>query len=246
MAPLERFFSARSSLDDKIKFGSEDDVLDAADLWVDSQPSSQSKKVQFCSTVAIVRIQSKKTLPSSIKSTLWYHKKDYTRFRESCREFHQRPSVRPCHSPSSNDHDEDEYCSRGLEKFSRNGTLQYTERYTRMLNDFYLVRITGGSEDEIARLLVAHSNVCKQEALERARKDERDALLYHMKSVRSSTDSLLISNLLPKARNLLDREATSTFEEKKMSNSMSAASCGMTSTSHRARQMRMQRLSAAR
>jgi hypothetical protein len=246
MAPLERFFSARSSLDDKIKFGPNDDVIEAADLWVDSQPSSQNKKVHFCGTVAIVRIQSKKTMPSSIKSTLWYHKKDYARFRESCREFHQQPSVRKYDSSSSNDYDEEEYCSRGLEKFSRNGTLQYTERHTRMMNDFYLVRITGGSEDEIARLLIAHSNVCKQEALERARKDERDALLYHMKSVRSNNDALLISNLLPKARNLLDREAHITSEERKRSNNITAASCAMASTSHRARQMRMQRLSAAR
>jgi hypothetical protein len=255
MAPLERFFSARSSFNDPIEWQPEEDVLEAADLWADSQssvPFPQNKKVQFCGTVTIVRIISKKSLPSNIKATMWYHKRDYARFRDSCRELQERALARSHHYPSTtatSEFDDEENCSRGLEKFSRNGTYQYMERYKRMMNDFYLVRITGGSPDEISRLLTAHSNVCRQEALERARKDERDALLYQMKTL-SSSDTVLISNLLPKARDLLDRQAhSSVTEETKTSNSTTSAaksSYVMASTSARARQMRQQRLSASR
>lgn len=183
-------------------------------------------------------------------------------FRESCRRILEATSNTPTSKTSflSACANDEENCTRGLEKYCREGTLRYMQRSTSMMNDFFLFQNSGASPEQIAKIVAEHTAVSKLEALERARTDEREAIYYQMKTVDLTTDVAVLSSLLPKVRNLLKQEQNSATEQTRRRNSLNnervkytqrrglsatptdKISSTMSSTSERARRMRQHRL----
>lgn len=215
MAPLQRFqlWSQKSFFDDA---ETDDDFVDLqvptvplqdhdndhgleTKLTLALQLSTTKKTVSFSMSNDVCIIENKTSLSEQEKEQIWYDKKDYARFKDSCRriiewishrnhphQHHQQQlqqqvgsSGRAWEDQDGNeDEGETKYCLRGLEKYTREGTDKYIQRNNSRANDLYILRMTGANSDEIATIMRQHSLLCVAEAQERARQDALAASRY--------------------------------------------------------------------
>ena len=95
-----------------------------------ARSTTSKKTVSFAMSHDVCIIDNKTCLSAEEKAQIWYDKKDYHRFKDSCRRIIEWISHRHYHYGSffanqdGNDNTEEEtkYCIRGLERHTREGT----------------------------------------------------------------------------------------------------------------------------
>lgn len=192
MAPLYRF-----QLDFPPIF-----ECDSDEGFVEVSVSKQQQplKVRFAESASVKWVDSKKNYPADVKAQLWYKRKDYNRFRDSCRRIIEWISSRDLLISLGPDTDEEEhFCARGLERYTQDGSMRYAERFHSMKNDLYVLCMTGARPNEIAELMQMHSADSVMEARERARQDAYAAKRYQKEP------STRMSSLMPKVRPIKDQ-----------------------------------------
>ena len=251
MAPLQRFHQLWSiNLFDDVYAETDEDFVDLQVATVplqDHYPSQQpqhsldtkhslpsstttKKSVSFSLSNDICIIDSKQALSEEEKANIWYDKKDFHRFKDSCRRIiewvsssqNQFSFFGPWDSNQEDDEDTTKYCMRGLERHTRDGNAKYIQRITARGNDLYILRMTGANSEEVATIMVQHSLACVAEAHERARQDALAAWRYQhepsLELVPTSTTTNFQpklgpdtwASLLPTIRTIRDQCATTT------------------------------------
>jgi hypothetical protein len=179
MAPLDRLHMASQPI---FLCDSATPSLDSEEEEGFVQVRSKARNVTFSHSVKVYHVENKKQYPEEHKSQIWYKKKDFTRFRDSCRRIVEWVSAsRSIFSfvPDSDEDEQSHFCSRGLERYSQEGSMRYAERLNSMRNDLYLLSRTGARPEEISELMGMHSAICGAEARERAREDSQAAKRHH-------------------------------------------------------------------
>ena len=173
-----------------------------------TKSATPKKTVTFAKSAFVREIDSLKEYPEAVKSQIWLKRKDYNKFKESCRRIIEWVSSREQYSfgPDSQDEEDKLFCSRGLERYTADGAAKFMERSRAMRSDLYVLHITGASPDEIADMMCVHSAICVAEALDRAHQDGRVAKRYQREHTVSHATTSLLPNMLPKVRTLLDHE----------------------------------------
>jgi hypothetical protein len=157
------------------------------------------------------------------KLSIWYTRKDYKNFRQSCKESIQRidfefANNRFHYLEEDDTNNTGSFCARGLERYTRDGSNQYLERRTDMMTEMMFLGHSQYHTTDLATLVSAHSAPCVAEARARGRQDERLALRYNIHNNSNlnlnNTAAALPSKRpllvrMPKLRPLMDRREKS-------------------------------------
>lgn len=214
MAPLERRFddSPRAVFDidgdDGFTFLHPSHPLQQEDDNTKVSVKTPKKQLRFSDSVIVWWIEDKKAYPDERKGLIWYKKKDFNRFKESCRRIVEWVDSRHQFAFGPDVEEDNSYfCSRGLERYTRDGNVRFLERTNARANDMYVLRLTGANPEEIAALMAVHSTPCVSEALDRARHDAQSARIYERESSsgRRVLSSKALPNMLPEVRAIWDQ-----------------------------------------
>jgi hypothetical protein len=160
------------------------------------------------------------------KLSIWYTRKDYKKFRKSCKESIQRIDFYFANNRFHSWEEEADtqstgsFCARGLERYTRDGSIRYLERRTDMMTEMMFLGHSQYHSTDLATLVSAHSAPCVAEARARGRQDERSALRY---SIHNNKNNLNLDNTtaappnnkrpllvrMPRLRPLMDRREKS-------------------------------------
>ena len=149
------------------------------------------RKVRFAECVLIQEVENQTGYSETAKSRIWYNKKDYRQFKDSCRRVVEWISAKDPFSVGMIDQEEEHsyFCARGLERYTTDGSKRYAKRFNSMKNDMLILRHTGARPSEVADLMSIHSAVCVAEALDLAREDAKAARRYQRKRTTKASSS---------------------------------------------------------
>lgn len=211
MAPLQRFHLLSQHLFDDSETDEGFTIVQVPTVPLQlplAVKPALSKVVHFSDSMDVCMIENKTNFSEEVKSQIWYKKKEFNCFKDSCRRIVDWISNRSHHRHSFGPFDEDEedvhYCTRGLERYSREGTTRYLERMNAKWNDLYVLRLTGATPTEVAELMALHSEPCVAEAQERARDDARAVSRYQMERRKQELKDTM-PNLMPRVRMIRDQ-----------------------------------------
>lgn len=218
MAPLERHPHLLATTSPRAVY--ESDIDDGFTLIhstplepeLTKKPTGLPKKLRFADSVGVRWIEDKKQFPEEHKAQIWYKKKDFNRFKESCRRIVDWVDSRSqfAFGPTMDESEDDFYfCSRGLERYTSEGNAKFVERTLSKATDMYVLRVTGARPNELAELMAIHSAPCVSEALERAEQDALAAQEYQRRGRGRKTtnhnNKQSNNSLLPKVRAIWDQ-----------------------------------------
>ena len=137
------------------------------------------ESVRFAST-EVVWIENRAVYTNEHKEELWYTRNDFYRFKDGCKKIMEWLSNRRCFDPTFEpDIDDATHCTRGLEKWTKDGSARYLDRRNHLIGEIYNSTAKGISPNQLAVLARSLTDQSKTEAEERGLKDEKVAMLCH-------------------------------------------------------------------